>query len=149
MVERGTSEANSEPAVSLAKSDGALQRRIPPRLADTDSRLIDLTRHYNGALTQAWRGGAASDHLSMLPRGIQTFAGVDFDVRGVVQLNSLRLKERPIRLPERVEGIRVDRRCDRLHFLYAAGARAADGTFVGHFTVHHVDGQVQDNDSGQ
>ena len=44
-------------------------------------RALDLTSFYNSKLEEPWQGRPGDD-LSSLPRGLQSFAGVEFDLRG-------------------------------------------------------------------
>ena len=46
--------------------------------------------------------------------------------------------------PERVEGIRVGKKMQRLHVLQGAQfGRQAEGTVIGHYLVHYADGATQ------
>src|SRR5687767_9272003 len=49
-------------------------------------RFVDLSAHYNAALTAAWHfaSGRGPATLRDLPQGVQEFGGVLFDVRGIV-----------------------------------------------------------------
>ena len=116
--------------------------RVPPRDPGTPSRLIDLSRYYHASLADSW-GGSPDDRddnsLSELKAGIQTLAGVPFDVRGIVQLGSLH------GYPRRVSGIPVGLNCRSLHFLHAASwAVDPKGTRVGHYRVNFADGRSED-----
>jgi hypothetical protein len=121
-----------------------LARRIPPRAPQTEARLIDLGAYFNAPLTETWHTQGADEaagltnDLSALPRGRQTLAGVEFDVRGVVQLS---IPGWPGRYPERVAGIKVGQPCRRLHFLHATGWVVPDGTVIGRYVIHYADGQ--------
>jgi hypothetical protein len=117
--------------------------RIPPRDPQTPSALIDLTDYYNAGLTEGWHRVGASDaskhsDLAWLPRGTQSFAGTEFDVRGVVQLAGQSLKTK--RYPPSVKGIRINRKCTTLHFLHGTGWWVSDGTRIGHYRVVYAGG---------
>lgn len=76
---------------------------IPPRPAWTSPTLLNLEDYYTEALGQnltAFRG---------LPVGQQTYAGIPFDVRGIIDLKTTGM----VRIP-------IERRCRRIHFLHAA-----------------------------
>jgi len=133
-------------AVQVRSRLAELQRteNIPPRNPRLSPKLIDLSPHYNAGLDEPLHTKAnPGNNLSVLPRGLQTLAGIQFDVRGVVQLSSSRVKELdPVTdYPERVNGIKVGRQCRRLHFLHASGIAVADGTQIGSYIVHYADGQ--------
>ncbi|MHB9009401.1 MAG: protein kinase domain-containing protein, partial [Limisphaerales bacterium] len=91
---------------------------LPARDPSTPVGCLDLTDHYTGTLnmishmnSDVWLEG---DYLQPLPKGAVQFGGVDFDVRGVIQL-TLRTHLGPLATliwadyPERVESIPVRR----------------------------------------
>jgi hypothetical protein len=109
--------------------------------------LIDLTLFYNAALDEDWSDRSTAferDDLSELPRGRSKFAGVEFDVRGLVQLSGVQFKNSPRLYPESVEGIRLDRKCHQIHFLHATTWTAAESTQVGSYRVHYATGQQRE-----
>ncbi len=115
---------------------------FPPRDPKARVALLDLTDFYNASLTQSWHGNAGND-LAALPQGLQTFAGVEFDVRGIVQLGS---KSRTAaKFPAQVTGIPVHQKCERLHFLHAAGFGSVDqeGKQIGTYVVHYATNQMR------
>jgi len=72
---------------------GAIPLVVPNRNPNAKSELLDLTHFYNALLDQGWipyRGLEELDHdLSSLPVGLRKFGDIDFDVRGIVQLNCI------------------------------------------------------------
>jgi hypothetical protein len=80
--------------------------------------LIDLSGYYNATLTENWHPGAGSSDLAELPRGVQKLAGVDFDLRGLIQLGSSSRGGVPY--PKEMSGIPMKRACRRLHFVHSA-----------------------------
>jgi hypothetical protein len=64
---------------------------IPLRDPSASPALLDLSKFYNAALDKTWHPGMAENNLAALPSGLQTFGGIMFDVRGVVQLAGRRL----------------------------------------------------------
>lgn len=133
-------------APRLFADDAPASPRPAPSFPARDARarpgLIDLTRYYNAALTESWLGKTNGD-LALLPEGLQTFAGVEFDVRGIVQAGSRALTEK--RYPPQIKGIAVHQKCRRLHFLHAAGfGKASDeGTQVASYLVHFAGNQAR------
>jgi eukaryotic-like serine/threonine-protein kinase len=125
--------------VSEAQVD-FIRAGIRPRASDTGPSLIDLTSHYNVALTQTWYGSASGSDLSELPQGVQKIGGIEFDVRGLIQVGGQAVSGEPY--PKQVRGIAVHRRCQRLHFLHAAinAADAPHGKEIGHYLVHYPHG---------
>jgi hypothetical protein len=114
-----------------------------PRSPDATPNLIDLTAYYNAALNEAWHFGQGTKgtDLGALPTGVQTLAGVRFDVRGIIQLSSKRSQPW---FPEKVQGIRIGQKCRTLHFLHATGWMAKDGARIGSFVIHYANGQNQE-----
>ena len=122
-------------------------KNILPRNPQLSPNLIDLSPHYNASLDEPLHTKAnPRNNLSALPRGLQTLADVQFDLRGVVQLSSSRLKDLDpdADYPERVNGIKVARHCRRLHFLHASGIAVADSVQIGSYIVHYADGQQRE-----
>ncbi|HEY3913341.1 MAG TPA: hypothetical protein VGN61_02545 [Verrucomicrobiae bacterium] len=113
---------------------------IPPRDASASPRLINLDKFYNATLTNAWHGKPHND-LTSLPSGLQTFAGVQFDVRGIVQLASRSLSHKGY--PSRVTGMEIHQKCSVLHFLHAVGYAGKDGQLVGSYVVHYANNQME------
>jgi hypothetical protein len=118
-----------------------LQLLIPKRDSNAAAELIDLSRYYNAPLTEPWQSGLAGNDLSALPRGLQEFGGVRFDVRGIVQLAGGPEPYSSLKYPKRVEAMTLNRKCARLHFLHGAGWTSPEGTLVGRYVVHYADGQ--------
>jgi WD40 repeat protein/tRNA A-37 threonylcarbamoyl transferase component Bud32 len=114
---------------------------VPPRDPNVPERFIDLARHYNARLNEVWhlRGSPMT-----VPMGIQKFAGVDFDVRGIIQVGTHTSTGLPY--PKQVTGIRVGRRCVKLHFLHSLiyGPSATNGLAVGTYIIHYLDGQQRE-----
>jgi hypothetical protein len=128
---------------TLTSAKRQFQQLIPARLAQTPRNLIDLSDYYNAALTQTWHGGTANNSLDSLPPGLLLLGSVLFDVRGIVQLGGQQLQRSERRYPQKVVGIKINQTCTRLHFLHASGWHTADGTPLGSYVVHYVDGRQQ------
>ena len=100
-----------------------------------------MSPYYNVPLTESWHDGFGPSDLSELPRGIQTFAGVEFDVRGLIQVGGVsRTGEN---YPAEVRNIALGRACQRLHFLHAAivADGTPDGMRIGGYVLHYVNGR--------
>jgi hypothetical protein len=99
------------------------------------SRSIDLTSFYNSPLDETWQGHPG-DTLSSLPKGLQTFGGVAFDVRGLVQLQGQ--PSALAKYPVQIKGIPIHQRCQHLYFLHAAsfGGNPNEGEQIGSYIVH-------------
>jgi hypothetical protein len=108
---------------------------VNPSWRDPVAAGNDLTFYHNASLTEH---PAPDNSLAALTTGIQTFDGIDFDTRGVIQLAGQRLHES--RFPIRVDQIYVGRRCRKLHLLHATQQSVGDGMEVGRVTLHYADG---------
>jgi len=145
LVTNRVSFAELTPAGIFAEDGPSRPRRtpsFPPRDPKAKPSLLDLTKYYNAALTESWEGKTNAD-LAILPRGIQTFAGVEFDVRGIIQTGSRVLLDK--KYPTQVKGIAVRQKCKRLHFLHAVGfgSPADEGSQVASYVVHFAGNQAR------
>jgi hypothetical protein len=120
---------------------------IPERDPDANAGLIDLTDYYTAALDDDWLVSAGVN-LKNLPKGIQEFDHVTFDIRGIVQLGGLSLykesdyspEELKIKYPERVTGIQVNQKASEIYFLQASAWGEENNTEVGKYIIHYSDG---------
>jgi WD40 repeat protein/tRNA A-37 threonylcarbamoyl transferase component Bud32/tetratricopeptide (TPR) repeat protein len=128
-----------------AAQDFCFAKNIPVRDLHAPRGLIDLSGFYNAALTENWhnRRNEGND-LSELAQGLQTLAGIQFDVRGIVQLSGQALKTVEPEYPQSVSGILVGQRCRRIHWLQATGWGVPDGLQVGSYIIHYADGQQRE-----
>ena len=134
----------SDTAPSVKRPDVA---KIPSRDPKAGPRLVDLTGKYYSPLTEQWHPNASGlpeneNHLGSLPRGIQTFNGVEFDVRGVIQVNGTAAEFAGAAFPDSANGIKIGKKCKRLHFLHATGWSSDDGTAIGKYVLHYAGGQT-------
>lgn len=135
-----------QPGDAIARSDLTRISKVRPPVRDsaTPAELIDLSGFYNASLSESWHGGD-DNHLAELPRGIQTLAGTRFDVRGLIQVVGVPSPyEARFQYPKSVNGIRVNRKLERLYFLHAVrGHYPADGTTVGHYFIHFANDRCE------
>jgi WD40 repeat protein/predicted Ser/Thr protein kinase len=125
---------------------------IPPRDPQAKSNLLDLTTHYNGSLTEGWfppyaTYTTAERSLTELPSGLQEFAGVQFDVRGVIQVGGNEFNaETGASWPAEAKGINANQKCRRLHFLHGApnGSVLSSAVIViGRYVIRYENGQQE------
>ncbi len=112
---------------------------IPLRKPAAPAEAIDLSAFYNALLADPPQADVAANDLSELPTGIQTFAGTVFDVRGKLHIIGPSPDREWRTDPQSIDGISVQRRLNRLHFLQAAGYQSKDipvGERIGCFRVH-------------
>jgi hypothetical protein len=105
--------------------------------------LINLANYFNAVPTNAWLSGEPGDDLGVLPLGRQTFGGVEFDVRGIIQLGGRTLGATTY--PTAVKSIQVDRMCTALHFLHAAafGSAHDEGAKIGSYVIYYATNQMR------
>ncbi len=125
-----------------ASANAKTQTEIPPRSDKTPAHLIDLSGVYNAALTEQWHRTGPNEpianDLSSLPQGIQKIGGVEFDIRGIIQLGSRKLTHP--KFPLAAKDIKVDQKAAKVHFLHSTGWSAPDGTPVATYVMHLANG---------
>jgi hypothetical protein len=119
----------------------------PAPAADNKVTFVDLKDQFNHKLSDLMGfSGRAGNYLTV-PTGEQTLAGIKFKVGdGIIQLGSKAWKDKP----EKVEGIKIDRKVAKLHLLHSTlfggGPNKAgdelfveDDTLIGEYRVHYED----------
>ena len=122
--------------------------RLAPRPPQLAPQLVDLSKHYNGLLLDSWQYTRyAENNLEQIDEGVHRFGGIDFDIRGLVQLNSRELAVRSSRLfDQSVEGISVGLNCKKVHFLHASAYPSLRGQVVGRYVFSYADGRTSERD---
>ena len=118
---------------ALATLPASKDRALPA--TSPQSHSVDLTAFYTSPLGAAWQG-VPGDDLASVPSGLQSLGGVQFDVRGIVQLKG---KSPALgKYPNEVKGIPIHQRCQHLYFLHAAslGRNSDEGDQIGSYIVH-------------
>jgi hypothetical protein len=115
---------------------------------------VDLKSHTNQKLKENFGSGAEGNNLAGLLSGGKTFEGVNFKIDdGVIQLASRLIQKKQ---PNKVEGIKVDKACVKIHILHATcygngqniGQEGMegdplwvkDGTKIAEYKIHYDDG---------
>lgn len=91
--------------------------KYPPRDPKSKPANIDLGKFFNGGLSDAVHG-QANVTLGTVPKGLRGFGGVEFEVRGLVQLSSQTATNKAY--AQSVRGIPVRQKAKRLHLLHGA-----------------------------
>ena len=116
---------------------------ILPRSPQASPELVDLSAYYNASLDDDWFQHPGHDYQD-LPKGVQVFGSVTFDVRGLIQLAASHTMDvTGVVFPEAVKGIQVHRTGRRLSFLQACFWSTDEGARLGEYVIHYVDGQTQ------
>jgi WD40 repeat protein len=147
----------AEPRVVEVPIDRTLLPKRDPRARGTQ---LDLTDFYTGELGETFHGKVASvqdhdDDLSELRVGLVELGGVEFDVRGVIQLRRADLRGAAWEFPTlddpvRVDGILVQQEATRLHLLLGTvrgeGTVPSEATVIGRLELHYTDGETRSLD---
>lgn len=131
--------AGAAPAATALASFRNPASLYPARDPNAEPEQIDLSTFYNKPL----HDGGGTD-FGDLPEGLQVFGGVRFDVRGAVQLSGQISKASGYTAPEAVRGIKIGRKCRRLHFLQATGWSATKSTEVSRFVLRYADNSTEE-----
>lgn len=124
---------------------------IPPRQPDTPKRLVDLSQHYSAPLSDEHMPTyhsaryARLGNLCALPMGVQNLQGIDYDLRGLMEVPGPREPGSPDAVSPASKPITVDPgRYRRLHVLGALNAmpisNVNDGDPVAQVVFHYRDG---------
>ncbi len=110
---------------------------VPPRAAGCPPGAVDLTAFYNASLADDWHNPAdEGNNLALLPTGLVKIADIPFDIRGIVQVSGIFLRNVNRAFPEMAPGIPLPSAGRRIHFLVGAGWTDAEGTAIGRFLLH-------------
>lgn len=115
-----------------------------------NSSEIDLTPYLNAALTDSPASPAdvTGNNLAALPSGAHVFAGVPFDVEGLIQLDGGDMARFKKHYPTEVDNIRIGRTCAKLHLLHGANwvYPSTFGSTAAKLVLHYSDGSVREID---
>lgn len=126
------------------REEGSPEPRIFRRDPATAPNLIDLSRYLNSPLNGDWHlasAGTLGNDFAELPTGVQRLDGIDYDIRGLIQVGNVRVDGTPF--PATAQGIPLFREVTRLHFLHGAirGSAMGSGEEIGTYVIHYQDGQ--------
>jgi hypothetical protein len=121
------SGANAQPAASPSNS----------------ATCIDLSKRFTAYLTNSLNSPThvQENNLASLPSGRQVFSGVTFEIGGLLQLSGRKIQEwGRNEFPEAIKGVKVEKRCRRIHLLHGAGGVFdRDGVTIARFVLHYAD----------
>jgi hypothetical protein len=128
-----------------AGADNCAALGIPARDPSLPPAFIDLSAYFNQSLDQDPEDSIpVQAAFPTLPRGRRALPGssrAEFDIRGVVLLK--RKADWPI-FQNAAEGIPIQQKCRRLHFLQSANFREPEDTLVATYIVHYTDGKFEE-----
>jgi hypothetical protein len=120
-----------------------IENSIVKRSPEAGPEMVDLSNYFNTSPDDDFYNYPGHDYQD-LPRGILTLGGVKFDVRGLIALTcNFSLLSTRVLMPVEVDGIKVNQKGKKLHFLQACGFGAKPDTKVGEYVIHYVDGQTR------
>ncbi len=110
----------------------------------TNATTIDLSRFVNAQLTPwAAQAGRIPPNSPQLTTGVKLYAGVPFDVSGIVRLHSITSEKNGEHFPVGVDKIPINETFTKIYLLH--GAYAGGGNFgqvVGRLVLHYADGST-------
>ena len=111
-------------------------RRGSERAASKKYGSIDLQPWGNQQLDESFHSGKyPGNNLASLPKGRVSLAGIPFTIgKQLLQLGPRSDK------PEKIEGIKLNRKFARLYFLHATGYIGEEDKQIAEYTVHYGDG---------
>jgi hypothetical protein len=127
-------------AVLIACRPG-FSTRMMAAIADvTMSRatVADLSPQFNARLDETWLPDRPGNDLAMLEPGLRQFGGLDFELRGVVQLAGRDLDAN--RFPATTGGVRIERMVEKIHLLHGVSGRVPDDRLIGRLILDYGDG---------
>jgi len=110
----------------------------------TNATAIDLSRFVNAQITPwAAQNGRIPRNSPQLTAGVKLYAGVPFDVSGMVRLHSITSEKNGEHFPVEVDKIPVNEKFTKIYLLH--GAYAGGGNYfqvVGRLVLHYADGST-------
>ncbi len=113
-----------------------------------DAMTIDLKPYMDAKLTDGPVGSGSNngDSFAALPAGVHLYGGIPFDVKGVVYLTGGWIRRFRRGYPLEMDGIKIGRRCAKIHLLHTAAAISFDdyGKTVAKLVLHYSDGSKKE-----
>ena len=115
-------------------------QEIVARQTLEDPKYVDLGPFYNFALSEEIHGKPGN--TIPLKQGVDDYNGVNFDVRGIIQLASkVAFEKSHIQYPEKIAGILVNHLANELCFLHSSAWESKKGTDVVTIVIHYANNQ--------
>ena len=111
-----------------------------------NSTTINLRPYINTALTDSPASpiGNNGNNFAELSSGIHIFAGVPFDVEGLIQLDGTNMMMFKKHYPAEIDSIRINRKCAKVYLFQGANwiYQHDFGTTVAKLVLHYTDGST-------
>jgi hypothetical protein len=116
------------------------QQSKAPALAEADDSTIDLTDFYGKASGTEGDDWFSHPDWKIVPKGLQTFDGIIFDVSGTLLLRSQNMPQ----LKEAVRDIPIKKKCQYIHLLHGVGYSDKDGVTIAIMEIHYANGEKRE-----
>jgi hypothetical protein len=105
--------------------------------AEQDSQPIDLSNFYGKVAGTEGDTWFTHPDWKIVPKGLQNFGGILFDVSGTLLLKSQNMPQ----LKEEVRNIPVKQKCRYIHLLHGVGYADEDGVTIATMEIHYANGE--------
>jgi hypothetical protein len=112
----------------------------PRASVEADDSTIGLTDFYGKASGTEGDDWFSHPDWKIVPKGLQTFDGIVFDVSGTLLLRSKNMPQ----LKEAVRGIPIKRKCRYIHLLHGVGYSDKDGVTIAVMEIHYANGEKRE-----
>lgn len=126
----------------LLISCGVSAAQVQPKAArpKPSSDPIDLSAFYGKVAGTEGDSWFTHPDWKTVPKGLQEFDGILFDVSGTLLFRSTNLPQ----LKEKTTGIPIKKKCRYIHLLQGIGYADEDGTTVVVMEIHYANGEKRD-----
>jgi len=107
---------------------------------ETEDFTIDLTDFYGKASGTEGDDWFSHPDWKIVPKGLQTFDGIVFDVSGTLLLRSKNMPQ----LKQAVRGIPIKRKCRYIHLLHGLGYGDKDGVTIAVMEIYYTNGKKRE-----
>jgi len=111
-----------------------------PGSAEAGDSTIDLTDFYAKASGTEGDDWFSHPDWKIVPKGLQTFDGIIFDVSGTLLLRSQNMPQ----LKEAVRDIPIKRKCRYIHLLHGVGYSDKDGVTIAVMEIQYANGEKKE-----
>jgi len=120
------------------------RQAIPERNNLCGNNLLNLTPYYTESLNDDIHHKPGNT-LSDLPKGLQNLGGIDFDIRGIIQLAGYRSEEiTTLVYPQKIIGIPANQKGKSVHFLHASAWNIDfEPMEIGNYQINYDDGEQE------
>jgi serine/threonine protein kinase len=122
------------PLRSLISAEPASEKLAAAKKAEP----VSLAAFYNASFTTNWMNDFAGNDMASLSPGLHVLGGIPFEARGLIQLRG-KFTDPSSPFPAKIEGIPINRKCRRLHFLHSTHWHAEQRQCIATYVVHYAD----------